>query len=46
MLELLNDGNGHKTYTSTLTVNGQRTYSTGISSRFAKSKLAVAAKVS
>ena len=38
MLELLSDGSGHKTCTSSLTVNGQRTY--------AKSKLAVAAKVS
>ena len=35
MLELLSDGSGHKTCTSTLTVNGQRTYrtGTGISSR-------------
>lgn len=33
MLELLSDGSGHRTCTSTLTVNGQRTYRTGISSR-------------
>ena len=33
MLELLSDGSGHRTCTSTLTVNGQSTYRTGISSR-------------